>query len=157
MAQSKVLLRKEQMTIGDAAVNGLLAGIGAGILMAAYLVLVTLAAGENVAAVLSRFDPSPDPSPLMGVLMHLAVASVYGIAFGLGRRLMPRRWRRVPGWLMGLVYGWVLVALAWTVILPGTGSPLLEMSFIRLAGAHAIYGLALGILMDRTMTAAHHP
>jgi hypothetical protein len=154
MAQSELLVREDEMTLGDAAVDGLLVGIGAGVLMAAYLALTALAAGENMAAVLSRFDPSPTPSPLTGLFMHLAVAGVYGIVFGLARRLSPRRWGRLPGWLIGLVYGWGLVGLAWTVILPGTGSALLSLSFLRLAGAHAVYGLALGTLMDRTMAAA---
>jgi hypothetical protein len=152
MAETRVIAHRE-VAIGDAAVDGLLAGIGAGLLMSAYLILAAWGAGEDLGAVLSRFDPNPDASPLTGTLMHLAVAGVYGIVFGLARRFSPRRWQRVPSWFAGLVYGWLLVLLAWGVVLPGAASPLLDMGFARLAGAHAVYGLALGILLDRTMAA----
>jgi hypothetical protein len=148
MTRSHVWVRNET-ALSDAAVDGLLAGAGAGILMGAYLIAAAGAAGESWRALLSGFDSNPVASPWTGALLHLAVAGVYGIVFGLARRLSPRRWQRVPGWFAGLIYGWALVLFAWTVLLPGAASPLLEMSFLRLAGAHAVYGLFLGILMDR--------
>jgi hypothetical protein len=149
MTKSKHLTRQE-ITIGDAAVDGLLNGVVAGLVMAAYLVVIGLVTGDGPATVLSRFALSEAPSPLTSALMHLAVAGVYGILFGLGWRFTARVWRhKLPAWLWGLAYGLVLLLLAETVILRGTNLPLLESSTVHFALAHVIYGLTLGFLIDR--------
>jgi hypothetical protein len=137
--------------MGDAAVDGLLAGVAAGFAMAAYFVAVGLLAGDGMETILGRFAPGDTTSPLSGALMHLAVSGVYGLVFGLVRGLTARLWRlRLPGWLTGSVYGLVLVALAEAVILPGTGLLLQEIPFVHFALAHIIYGLSLGYLVDRS-------
>ena len=82
MTDSKRLITKN-ITIGDAAVNGLCSGVIAGVVMAAYLVMVGRVAGEGSGLVLGGFDPNEAAAPLGGGLMHLAVASVYGALFGL--------------------------------------------------------------------------
>ncbi len=139
-----------EMTAGDAAVDGLLAGGGAGLLMGAYLVVVGLTMGETVGVVLGRFDPGQGGAPLVGALAHLATAGVYGVIFGLGWRFVPRGWRgRVPGWLAGLIYGLALFALAVAVFLPAVVSPLRGTPSLHFAVAHGLYGLALGWLMAR--------
>ena len=150
MTESNRLAHKD-LTLGDAAVDGLLSGIAAGIVMAVYLIVVGLVTGEAPGMVLSRFDPGEKPSPLTGALMHLAVAGVYGMLFALGRRLIVRRWpfNTSLSWLAGLAYGLVLLILATTVILPGTGSPLREIPFPHFAVTHVLYGLTLGALMGR--------
>ena len=152
MAESgHVTTTPRAMTMGDAAVDGLLAGVGAGIVMAIYVVAVGLALGEGIANILGRFAPGEGASPLSSALMHLAVSGVYGLVFGLGRGLIARLWRnRLPGWLTGLAYGLVLLAFAETVILPGTGSALLSIPFAHFALAHIIYGLSLGYLTGRS-------
>ncbi|MCC7352328.1 MAG: hypothetical protein IT330_01120 [Anaerolineae bacterium] len=150
MAESKRLTARE-IPMGDAAVDGLLAGVGAGLAMAVYVVAVGLASGEAMATILGRFAPGESASPLSGALLHLAVSGVYGLVFGLGRGLIARFWRhRLPGWLTGLAYGLLLLALAKTIILPGTGSALLSIPFAHFALAHIIYGLSLGYLVDRS-------
>lgn len=142
---------EKRRTFGDAAVDGLLAGGAAGLLMAVYLWLAGLALGYSAGTLFSRFDPGQTPSPVTGGLIHLAVSGVYGVLYGLGRRLTAV-WpglRQVPGWLLGAAYGLVLLALAWTVVLPGTGSTVRELPLIHLAVAHLLYGLALGALARR--------
>ncbi len=142
-------LTANKTTMGDAAVDGLIAGIGAGLLMAAYLIVVGLAMGESVGVVLGRFDPGRGGASVIGALAHLATAGVYGVFFGLGWRFVPRGWRgRVPGWLAGLVYGLALFAVA-LVLLPAVASPLQEIPRIHFAVAHVIYGLALGFLIHK--------
>jgi len=144
------VLTSKPTTAGDAAVDGLLSGVAAGIVMAVYLVAVGLVMGEGPGIVLSRFDPGEGASPLTGALMHLAVAGMYGMLFGLGHRLVARRWRHIlPGWLTGLAYGLALLLIAEAVILPGTDSPLREIAFVHFALAHMIYGLVLGSLHGR--------
>ncbi len=148
MNESKQLTYTET-TLGDAAVDGLLAGGGAGVLMAAYLIVAGLAMGETVGVVVGRFDPGRGGAPLVGALAHLATAGVYGVVFGLLGRFVPRGWRgRVPGWLAGLVYGLALFAVA-LVLLTAVASPLLEIPSPHFAVAHLIYGLTLGFLFHR--------
>jgi hypothetical protein len=150
MAQSKHFIHKET-NIGDAAVDGLLAGSAAGILMALYLILVGLLTGPGISAVLSYFDPRPAASPLVGAVTHLAVASVYGALFGLGAWFTPRRWRsKTLGWIMGLAYGLLLLLLAQAILLPNENSPLHQIPRPHFIIAHAIYGLALGLLINQT-------
>jgi hypothetical protein len=131
-------------TVGDAAVDGLLAGIAAGIVMAAYLVGVSLF-GEGV-AVLNRFDPS-GASPVVGTLMHLAVSGVYGAVFGIVSNWIRRF--NVPAWLSGLTFGLVLFALAVTIILPSSRSALAGISSLHFGIAHLVYGLVVGWVVSR--------
>ena len=131
-------------TFGDAAVDGLLAGALAGALMAAYLVVAGLMQGEAMGAMLARFDPRPDASPVVGLFTHLAVASVYGALFGLGWRGLARVWPRSLAWLAGLTYGLILLGLAQALFLPGAASALRVIPPLHFAIAHGVYGLALG-------------
>lgn len=141
---------QKETTIGDAAVDGLFSSVVAGILMAAYLVVVGLLLGEGAGTMLGRFAASGTTSPAVGALSHLAASAVYGIVFALGWRLVPRTWRRgLPAWLGGVVYGLLLLLLAWAVILPAFDSPLREIPLLHFAVAHGVYGLALGWLAGR--------
>ena len=150
MADSERSAGKE-LTMGDAAVDGLLAGGGAGVLMAGYLVAVGLLRGEAIASILGRFDPGQAPSPLVGLLVHLAVAGVYGAVFGWIRwaLLHFRPFERLPGWLAGAGYGLALLVVAQAVLLPGSGSPLRQLPFVHWTLAHLIYGVTLGIVISR--------
>jgi hypothetical protein len=136
-------------TGADAAVEGLLSGIAAGLLMALSLIGLGLITGDEPASILGRFDPGGQASPLTGGLAHLAVSGVYGILFGLGWRLLQRRLPALPAWVGGLVYGVALFGLAETLLLPATGSPLGEIPAAQFGLAHAVYGLALGLLVGR--------
>lgn len=132
-------------TVGDAAVDGLLAGIAAGIVMAVYVVIVSLL-GEGV-AVLNRFDPN-GASPVVGTLMHLAVAGVYGAVFGIVSKWLRRF--NLPAWLSGLAFGLVLFTVAVTIILPSSRSALAGIPTLHFAIAHVIYGLVTGIIVGQS-------
>ena len=146
MSQMKNLVAKKS-TLGDSAVDGLFGGLGAGILMGVYFLAVGLVGGENPILVLSRFDPSGSASPLTGALVHLAVASVYGMVFGIVYRFI--HLDGLPPWLTGLAFSIVLLALAEIIVLPGAQSSLLHIPLWSFSAAHIIYGVTLGVLVGR--------
>jgi hypothetical protein len=141
----------KEKNMGDTAVDGLLAGILAGLGMAAYLILSGLLSGLAPAVMLGRFDPTIGGGWLSGSVTHLAVSGVYGVVFamlfGVVVRLRGSLLRF--GWLAGLIYGLGLLAIARGVLLPMAGSPLLEIGAVHLLIAHAIYGLILGFEVSR--------
>ncbi len=141
----------KEITIGDAAVTGLLAGIVAGLGMAAYLVLIGLLVGDAPAQMLARFDPSGagTAAPVAGALIHLAVSAVYGLLFGLIYWLVGRGRLagRAGGILLGLAYGLVLLFVAQGLLATPAAAPLREVPAVHLAAAHLIYGAILGGLV----------
>jgi hypothetical protein len=145
---------------GDSAVDGLLAGTGAGLLMALYVGAVGRLSGQAWRDILAQFDPSPAPSPFTGVVAHLAVAGVHGLVFALAWHWLRRAAPRVPGWLAGLVYGPVLWLLAVVLLrLSPAATPegwLAGVAPVHLAVAHLIYGLALGWLLGRRALVPEH-
>jgi len=149
MIDSKRLAYGERK-VSDAALDGLFGGLAAGVAMAIYLVVWGLTAGLGSGGVLGMFDPGLRGMALAGALTHLAVASVYGILFGLiwwalrrGLRLGAR------AWLAGILYGLALLLVAKVVVLPAAESPLAEIPTLHFAVAHVIYGAALGWLSER--------
>jgi hypothetical protein len=141
------------LTLGDSAVDGLLAGTSAGVAMALYVAVAGLLAGQAWTDILAQFDPSPAPSPFTGALAHLAVAGVYGVIFALAWRWLRRVWRPGFGWLAGLLYGIALWGLALVLLrLPAATTPegwLAGVAPLHLAVAHLLYGAALGGLLGR--------
>jgi hypothetical protein len=141
----------EKVTAGDAAVNGLFSGMLAGAAMAAYLVVALSISGESPADVLSRFGSANGAtSPLVGAVSHLAMSAIYGIAFALIWRWIARRSNRKGLALAGgLIYAGCLFAIAESILLPATGSPLLDIP-LHFGIGHAIYGATLGLLARRS-------
>jgi hypothetical protein len=134
--------------LSQAAVDGLFAGLLAGLAMAVFLAVTALVRSEPLSALFSRFNPAQAASPLTGLLLHLAVSSVYGILFGLVwyitsslRRLAPLAWQAIG---LGGVYGVVLFFMAWYVLLPASASPLRQLPIWQFGAAHLVYGLILG-------------
>lgn len=137
------------VTLSDAAVDGLLAGGAAGVAMALYLLIAVWIGGVGPVETLGRFDPAGSGSPVAGALAHLAVAAVYGALFGGLRRFIPFRrddWRL--GALCGLAFGLALWAVAVGVLLP-LGSPLRAIAPVHFAAAHGVYGVVLGFSTSR--------
>lgn len=151
---SKQALTLKQASAGETAVDGLFSGLGAGLVMVVYMVLVGLFMRESPGQLLARFSAGDTGSPWAGLLSHLAVSGIYGLVFGLFATLFLRRWpRRETGWLAGLVYGLALFLVGEFVILPGVQSPLLQIPMALFAVAHLIYGFMLGALVVRGMKA----
>jgi hypothetical protein len=149
MIESKRLVPHERK-ISDAALDGLFGGLAAGVAMAVYLVAWSLMSGLGPGVVLRMFDPDQRNVAVLGALTHLAVASVYGILFGLIVWALGRGLRRgMPAWLAGVVYGLLLLLIAKAVVLPATGSSLAEIPTLHFAVAHVIYGAVLGFLSER--------
>ena len=137
---------------GDAAVDGLISGVAAGLLMAVFLLGAGGLAGLGWEAVLRQFDPGVTPSPLTGAVTHLAVSGVYGILFASLWRPLGRFRGALPAWLAGLVYGVLLWLLAATITGARAGQGggwLAGIPPLQLAVAHLVYGLCLGWLVRR--------
>ncbi len=151
MVRTEKLVLERRYTAGDAAVDGLLAGAGAGIAMAVYLVVIGLLTGEGPARMLARFDPAGSASPVAGALIHLAVSAVYGLLFGIIYRLVGRGRLagRAAGVLLGLAYGLALLLVAQALTLTGAGATLRGIPTVHFAIAHLIYGGVLGWLISR--------
>jgi len=128
---------------GDTAVSGLLAGIVAGVVMAAFLAGLGFAGGDSVADVLSHFGGREGASPLGGLLTHLAVSGVYGIVWGYLLRIV-RTLLAAPAWLLGLAYGLLLFLLAQGIFLVGP-TLLIGIPPLQFLIGHGVYGLVLGL------------
>ena len=152
MVRTEKMVSERRHTAGDAAVDGLLAGAGGGIAMAAVLVASGLLAGAGPASTLARFSPAGSASPLTGGLIHLAVSAVYGLLFGVIYRLV-RRGRlagRPADVILGLVYGAVLALVAQGLAATPAGSVLQEIPALHFAVAHLVYGAVTGWLVGRS-------
>lgn len=140
-------------TLGDDAVDGLLRGTSAGVLMAAYVIVVGWLGGESVASTLGRFDPGHSGGALAGSLAHLATAAVYGALFGAAWHVLQPGRARLPGWLAGLAYSVLLLALANGVLLPWMASALRGVPAVHFFVAHLLYGVTLGWQIGRRLPA----
>ena len=151
MDESNRVLVKED-TAGDAAVEGVLAGVVAGLISVWLLILIGLIAGDSPGTILGRFDPSLAGNPLIGGLLHLATSAVYGMIFAVFFRLIGRRWSGAHrfAWLLGLLYGLLLLVIAEVVILSGFETMLSEFSTGALIAFHIVYGLTLGFALERS-------
>lgn len=139
--QNSHLYSRTQTNLGEMAIEGLIAGLVAGIVMLLFLLAGGLVSAETVSLVLGGFSTQTPPNPVQGVLLHLAVSTTYGLVFGI--IYMPLR-RRFASWLLGLLYAVAIYLLAHFIVLPASGSRLLEMAPIQFALGHLIYGMVLG-------------
>jgi len=149
MAKMHLVWRKK--TIGETAVDGLLAGLAGGAAMALFLLLVGWLTGTPPQTTLAYFDPAQAGSWLTGLLAHLAVAAIYGVGFGLLMgvlgRIRPSALRRL--WLWGMAYGLALWLLGLGVVLTAVGAPLAQIPAWQFGLAHLVYGLVLGFWLGR--------
>lgn len=145
MRETGSILAQKNST-SDAAIDGLFAGLMAGAVMILAIMLGGLLSGESPTQVLERFSTRQTTTPLAGGLLHLAVSAIYGTFFSLLVHWLPRGLRkRLPGWLVGLFYGLLLLVAAVVFLLPGLRSPLVELPLWVLALGHSAYGLVLGL------------
>jgi hypothetical protein len=150
MSNSQQLMRARS-SIGDAAVDGLLNGVIAGVVMAIYLLVSGVLTSAGLAATLSAFDLGQGTSPVRGALIHLAVAAIYGMVFSLLFRLLGRGRSigRGGNVFIGLAYGLLLWAITQIAFATGINVALSSLPTVHLAVAHLVYGAALGWLAGR--------
>ncbi len=136
---------------GDSAADGVLVGLFAGITSGLLLVIIGLFSGENPSIVLERFNVGMDGSAVVGGLIHMATATVYGIGFGILYQAVNRRWSQTDNWswLVGVVYGLLLLLIAEGALLTGLDTGLREVPFLAFTAFHLVYGLTLGVVMKR--------
>jgi len=151
MKEQKTLTYTQEKDLGDWAVDGLIAGIGAGAVMLAYVLAFGMLTGIAPAEAIGRFDPAQGGAWLPGLLAHLAVSGIYGMLFAIGWSVVQRL--RSPGRLAimiaGAIYGLVLFLLASAVLLDALDSGLRQFPPAQLVIAHLLYGLLLGYFVRR--------
>lgn len=146
-------ITKPQISPGDLAVDGIFTGIEAGIIMAVYLVAVSAQNHISPVELLSAFSFSSSPTWISGLLTHLAVSSIYGIFFNIGiyftfcKSSSLKVSFFVP--FSGLIYGSLLWIAAEFYLFDFTTFQLKAMPANILLVAHLIYGVVLGILVQR--------
>ncbi|MDX1614779.1 MAG: hypothetical protein R3300_10755 [Candidatus Promineifilaceae bacterium] len=150
MQQNKIVSR-QRLAYGDRAVDGLLAGAGAGALMIAVLLFLALLSGERLSVLLGHFDPAQEGAALLGLLSHAAVSAIYGALFAVAYSWLVGRVRKLEPHMLvaALAYGLLIWLAAEFLFMPAVDSPLLAVPAWQFALAHAIYGLALGELLRR--------
>ena len=137
----------ERTSTGDYAVSGLFCGLQAGVMMAAVIVIYSLAAGLGF-DYLGYFSTGAPIQPLLGLAGHLAVSAIYGMLYAVSRHVT--RLDRVvwlPGWLAGLIFACGLWILAVLVVLPAAQSMFLSIPWVVFFSGHIVYGLVLGYRM----------
>jgi hypothetical protein len=139
-------LRSDPRTFGDAAAEGLIGGIAAGIVMIIFLGIAAVLQGDTITSLIGRFRPSEDLPPITGIFSHLAVSAVYGAIFGVFVRMI-NNWRHLPSLFLGIVYGVLLALGAQLFLLPTFDSPLQEIPALIFFTAHLIYGFVLGMIV----------
>ena len=132
---------KIQTSLSETAVEGLFAGLVGGIAMLLYLLAAGLLSAEAASTTLGRFSIQAPPNPLQGALLHLAVSAIYGLIFGMVWSLLGRR---ASSWVVAALFALVIYLLAQFVLLPSTGSGLLQIAPAHFALAHLVYALVLG-------------
>ncbi|MCO6452221.1 MAG: hypothetical protein J5I90_15675 [Caldilineales bacterium] len=134
----------------DIAIDGLLAGVAAGVVMAVALELIGLVTGSSFGAMLARLDPGGASSTVNGLLAHIAVSGIYGLVFGLLYKLVrsQRILSAVPVWLLGVVYGLLLLIIS-QLLTSFNQYALQGISFVSLLAVHLVYGAVLGWLVGR--------
>jgi hypothetical protein len=136
----------KESALADRAIDGLFSGLFAGAVMGLLMALSGFLIGENPGSVFARFNLGQSPSFATGVLMHLGISGVYGVLFVLLSMVIPDRLRKLlPGWLVGLAYAAVLLALALNLFVPGLQSTLADLPEWVLISGHSVYGIVLGI------------
>lgn len=143
----------QNIGLGDAAVEGLMFGILAGILMGTFVLAVELVAGKTPGTVLGYFDVGSQASPVIGSFTHIAVSGIYGVGFGVLYLIVSRiLGARTSSWIwlvLGALYGALIFGIAEGIVLPRTNSLLHELPVWVFATAHLLYGIALAWLTGR--------
>lgn len=143
----------KQLTLGDAAVNGLCSGMIAGFVMFFYLVIFGQWQGIGVGTMFGRFDLADGKSIVIGLVVHLALTAVYGIIFGTLCQMLGQwvtlqiNWAIALGALYGL--GLFLVAQLTFISTPDVAFSLVEIPAFQFLIAHGLYGLVLGWLINK--------
>ena len=136
----------QQKSMGDTAVDGLLAGLVGGVAMALFMVVISWLTGIPPQTMLAYFDPAKTGGWLTGLLAHLSVSAIYGVVFGL--LMAGLGWLRPSllswQWLWGVGYGLLLWLLGLGVVLTAVASPLDQIPTWEFVLAHLLYGLVVG-------------
>ncbi len=132
-------------SMSEAAVDGLLSGMLAGVAMLVFLVIGGMIIGSTTLETLQSLGSEQGGVPFAGFFAHLGIASFYGLLWGPAWRWL-RRYSTLPGWVLGMFYGILLFILAQSLVqtLP---APLQELNDTLMLAAHCVYGVVLGLVI----------
>ena len=147
-------MQVQTVRLADSAVDGLVAGFGAGVVMAVFLLVVEWALNQTApGVVLARFDPGPQPAAVTGIFLHLGVSAVYGLMFGsIWRFVLPRAASRSTSGLrigLGLLFGSAIFLIALLAFSKGGTQALFGFSAFTFWLAHLAFGGCLAFLLGR--------
>ncbi len=137
--------------LGEVAVDGLLQGVAAGIVM--LLVFLALGALEGYAPsrILSALGLTHDATQVQGALVHLAIGAIYGVLWSLLIALPVRLYFpeiETATWVaVGLGFGCLTWLVAEAALFAVTGLSMLP--WYALLMAHLLYGGTLGLIQAR--------
>jgi len=150
LATMKAISKTKTPSLGETAVEGLFGGLVAGLAMALVIIVIEAAVGVNPVTVLGYFDPNGDAQPVSGLLIHFAVAGVYGIGFGLLIGVLGAI-RPLPGrigmFALGGAFGLLILGIAEWIVFPHSNAGLQSVPLEALTLAHLVYGAVLGGMM----------
>lgn len=142
--------KKRSSVIGDVAVDGLISGVKAGLILAALLLGVGLIAGSSAVEAWVGLLARKGQTLFSAGLIHLAISGVYGVIFALGRYLVTgRRQHSLSMWatfLAGAAYGTVLYFLAGATLL----HEYVPLSGLTLMTLYWIFGVTLAFLSRKS-------
>lgn len=133
-----------QETSGEAAVDGLFAGLLAGLASLSLMYVGRLLGLKLSFDSLVWLDPA-GVSAWMGAAVQLGLASLFGLLFGVGRWVLRKQGFGLSIEAVGLVYGLVIFLGARAFLLPP------EAPAGWFAADYAVYGLALGMAARREL------
>ncbi len=146
MDDLEIQREKHESSLGEAALDGLVNGLLAGVIMALYVLFAGRVVANNNWAYFGYLDFSHSGVPGNTLFTQMAVSAIYGAAFGMACQMIkPIRQSLLPRWLAGLVYGGALWMLVAGLILPRDNFTLMPLAAVYLLFAYLVYGLILGL------------
>ena len=144
--------------------GGALAGLGGGAAMIVVAAMLSIATGQDmwrepreIAAPFFGSATSGGAAVLLGTVLHFLTSGLLGAAFGI----LSRRVLRLPSdygvpVLGGMLYGLLIWALAYFVVVPALNPALLDMYGPSFVIQHLVYGMVTGLLYAQLRPAPYH-
>lgn len=144
--------------------GGAIAGLGGGATMIVVAAMLSVATGQDmwrepreIAAPFFGSVASGAAAVMLGTVLHFLTSGLLGAAFGI----LSRRVLRLPSdygvpVLGGMLYGLLIWALAYFVVVPVLNPALLDSYGPSFVIQHLVYGMVTGLLYSQLRPAPYH-
>lgn len=145
--------------------GGAIAGLGGGAAMMVVAAMLSVATGQDmwrepreIAAPFLGGVANGAAAVLLGTILHFLTSGLLGAAFGI----LSRRVLRLPSdygvpVLGGMLYGLLIWALAYFVVVPVLNPALLDTYGPSFVIQHLVYGMVTGLLYSQLRPAPYNP